>query len=58
LSDVITPEDVDDLLARKPDVNVVEIDGAAHMIAGDQNDAFSTAVVTFLRERIRPTIGS
>ena len=58
LSDVITPDDVDDLLARKPDVDVVEIDGAAHMIAGDQNDAFSTAVVTFLRERVRPTISS
>jgi pimeloyl-ACP methyl ester carboxylesterase len=44
------------LLARNPDVTVVEIEGAAHMIAGDQNDAFSEAVVTFLRERIQPTI--
>jgi pimeloyl-ACP methyl ester carboxylesterase len=57
LSDVITPDGVDDLLTRKPDVDVVEIDGAAHMIAGDQNDAFSAAVVTFLRERIQPAIG-
>ena len=56
LSDVVTKDGVDDLLARNPDVTVVEIEGAAHMIAGDQNDAFSEAVVTFLRERIEPTI--
>jgi hypothetical protein len=35
---------------------VVDVDGAAHMIAGDRNDAFSDAVVAFLRDRIRPTI--
>jgi pimeloyl-ACP methyl ester carboxylesterase len=58
LSDVISQDGVDDLLARKPDVDIVEINGAAHMIAGDQNDAFSAAVVAFLRERIRPTIGA
>jgi pimeloyl-ACP methyl ester carboxylesterase len=57
LSDVVTQEGIDDLLARKPDVTVVEIDGAAHMIAGDQNDAFSKAVVMFLREQVAPTIG-
>jgi pimeloyl-ACP methyl ester carboxylesterase len=56
LSDVVTQDGVDDLLARKPDVTVVEIGGAAHMIAGDQNDAFSNAVVTFLREEVEPTI--
>jgi pimeloyl-ACP methyl ester carboxylesterase len=56
-SDVVTQEGIDDLLARKPDVKIVEIDGAAHMIAGDQNDAFSNAVVSFLREQIGPTIG-
>jgi pimeloyl-ACP methyl ester carboxylesterase len=55
-SDVVTQEGIDDLLARKPDVKIVEIDGAAHMIAGDQNDAFSSAVVSFLREQIEPTI--
>jgi hypothetical protein len=32
------------------------VEGAAHMIAGDRNDAFSDAVVTFLEERVRPTI--
>jgi pimeloyl-ACP methyl ester carboxylesterase len=57
LSDVVTQEGVDELLAKIPGATVVGVDGAAHMIAGDRNDAFSDAVVTFLEERIRPTIG-
>ncbi len=53
LSDVVTQEGVDDFLARIPDATVVEVDGAAHMIAGDRNDAFSDAVVAFLEDRVR-----
>jgi pimeloyl-ACP methyl ester carboxylesterase len=58
LSDVVTQEGVDDLLAQIPGATVVGVDGAAHMIAGDRNDAFSDAVIAFLRDRIQPTIGS
>jgi pimeloyl-ACP methyl ester carboxylesterase len=56
LSDVVTQEGVLDIVARMPDIAVVEVDDAAHMIAGDQNEAFSEAVVTFLRERIWPVV--
>jgi pimeloyl-ACP methyl ester carboxylesterase len=56
LSDVVTQETVDDFLARVPGATVVDVAGAAHMIAGDRNDAFSDAVVTFLRDRIRPAV--
>jgi pimeloyl-ACP methyl ester carboxylesterase len=56
LSDVVTDEGVDDLLARLPDATVVDVDGAAHMIAGDRNDAFSEAVIAFLEDRVRPTL--
>ncbi len=56
LSDVVTDEGVADLLSRIPTAAVVDVDGAAHMIAGDRNDAFSGAVVGFLQERIRPTL--
>ena len=56
LSDVVTKEGVEDLLARIPDATVVGVDGAAHMIAGDRNDAFSQAVIAFLDDRIRPII--
>jgi pimeloyl-ACP methyl ester carboxylesterase len=57
LSDVVTQESVDDFLARVPGATVVDVAGAAHMIAGDRNDAFSDAVVAFLRDRVRPEIG-
>jgi len=56
LSDVVTQEGVDDLLAQIPGATAVGVAGAAHMIARDPNDAFSDAVVTFLRDRIRPTV--
>lgn len=56
LSDVVTKEGVDDMVARMPDVTVVEVAGAAHMIAGDQNDHFSTAVVSFLDHQVRHTL--
>jgi peroxiredoxin len=57
LSDVVTQEGVDELLAQIPGATVVDVAGAAHMIAGDRNDAFSDAVIAFLQDRIRPLIG-
>ena len=51
LSDVVTQEGVDDLLAKIPGSEVADIDGASHMIAGDRNDAFTDAVVGFLTDR-------
>jgi pimeloyl-ACP methyl ester carboxylesterase len=56
LSDVVTQEGVDYLVSQIPDITVVEVEGAAHMIAGDKNDAFSNAVDAFLRDRIAPRI--
>lgn len=55
LSDVVTQESVDDFTARMSNATVVEVEGAAHMIAGDQNGAFTDAVVMFLHETISPT---
>jgi len=56
LSDVVAEEGVQDLLAKVPTARKVDISGAAHMVAGDQNDAFSSAVVDFLEKDIRPTL--
>jgi pimeloyl-ACP methyl ester carboxylesterase len=56
LSDVVTQEGVDHLMSLMPGATLVEVEGATHMIAGDKNDAFSDAVLSFLAERIRPTI--
>ena len=55
LSDVVSQDGVDDLLTRIPDATVVDVGGAAHMIAGDRNDAFADAVLAFLHDRVLPT---
>lgn len=56
LSDVVTQAGIDLMVSRLPDITVVEVAGAAHMIAGDQNDQFTTAVNGFLDARIRPLV--
>ena len=48
LSNVLTQQEVDDFLLTIPHTKFVEIDKAAHMIAGDRNDIFANAVVSFL----------
>jgi pimeloyl-ACP methyl ester carboxylesterase len=58
LSDVVTEDGVREFLREIPGARLVDVGGAAHMVAGDQNDAFSTAVVDFLEEDIRPTLPS
>jgi pimeloyl-ACP methyl ester carboxylesterase len=57
LSDVVTEEGVEHFRRAVPGASVVDVAGASHMIAGDRNDAFSDAVVTFLRDQILPTVG-
>jgi pimeloyl-ACP methyl ester carboxylesterase len=48
LSDLVTQAEVDEFLQLVPHAEYVDVAGAAHMIAGDKNDVFSTAVVDFL----------
>jgi pimeloyl-ACP methyl ester carboxylesterase len=47
LSDVVSPEGVQHFLATVPNAEFVELSGAGHTAAGDDNDAFSDVVVTF-----------
>jgi pimeloyl-ACP methyl ester carboxylesterase len=56
LSDVVTEEGVQDFLDKIPGARLVDVGGAAHMVAGDQNDVFSHAVVGFLEDDIRPRL--
>ncbi len=56
LSDVVTEEGVQDFLDQIPGARLVDVGGAAHMVAGDQNDVFSQAVVSFLEDDIRPRL--
>ncbi len=48
LSDVVSPEGVQDFQAKVPGAEFVELPDAGHTAAGDDNDAFSAAVVAFV----------
>jgi pimeloyl-ACP methyl ester carboxylesterase len=48
LSDVVSAEGVDDFLQKVPRAEFIELAGAGHTAAGDDNDAFSEAVVQFV----------
>jgi non-heme chloroperoxidase len=56
LSDVVTEEGVREFLARVPGSKLADVSDAAHMVAGDQNDAFSSAVIRFLEADVRPRL--
>jgi pimeloyl-ACP methyl ester carboxylesterase len=56
LSDVVTEEGVQEFLDQIPGAKAVDVGGAAHMVAGDQNDLFSQAVIDFLETDVRPTL--
>jgi pimeloyl-ACP methyl ester carboxylesterase len=49
LSDVVTMEDVEYFLSVIGHAKFVEIEKAAHMIAGDRNDVFAEEAIKFLR---------
>jgi pimeloyl-ACP methyl ester carboxylesterase len=48
LSDVVSPEGVERFLTTVPHAQFVELSDAGHTAAGDDNDAFSDAVVDFV----------
>jgi pimeloyl-ACP methyl ester carboxylesterase len=48
LSDVVSLEGVQDFLKKVPGAEFVELSDAGHTAAGDDNDAFSDAVVQFV----------
>lgn len=48
LSDLLSEENARHFLELCPHAEYVDVAGAAHMVAGDQNDRFTDAVVTFL----------
>ena len=56
MSDVVTDEGTADFLAKVRGSKLVDVGGASHMVAGDQNDVFGNAVVEFLERDVRPTL--
>ena len=54
-SDIVTDDGVADLRRRVPALEVVDIGGAGHMVAGDKNDDFNAAAIEFLTRVMPPT---
>ena len=50
LSDVLSEEGAADFLKTCPHAEYVNVTDAAHMVAGDRNDVFTDAVVSFLEK--------
>jgi pimeloyl-ACP methyl ester carboxylesterase len=48
VSDLVSQDRAEEFLARFPQVEFVDVEGAGHMVAGDRNDLFADAVVDFL----------
>jgi pimeloyl-ACP methyl ester carboxylesterase len=48
VSDLLSEEGARDLLRLVPHAEYVDVEGAGHMVAGDKNDLFNDAIVTFL----------
>jgi pimeloyl-ACP methyl ester carboxylesterase len=48
MSDVVSEESVRELRELVPHAEYTDVAGATHMVAGDDNDAFSAAVIAFL----------
>jgi non-heme chloroperoxidase len=57
LSDILSEEGARSFLELCPQSGYVNVTGAAHMVAGDRNDIFATAVIDFLAETV-PVGGS
>lgn len=51
-SDLLSPEGARRFLEFAPHAEFADVVGAGHMVAGDRNDAFNDAIVSFL-ERVR-----
>jgi len=53
-SDIVDDDGVADLRRRIPKLEIADIRGAGHMVAGDKNDEFNEAVIAFLNRVMPP----
>jgi pimeloyl-ACP methyl ester carboxylesterase len=54
LSDLVSHETVAEFLDTVPHAETVDVSGTGHMVAGDDNDAFTAAVADFLTRTTTP----
>jgi pimeloyl-ACP methyl ester carboxylesterase len=52
VSDLVSQDRADEFLARFPQVEFTDVRGAGHMVAGDRNDIFAEAVLSFLARHV------
>jgi pimeloyl-ACP methyl ester carboxylesterase len=57
-SELITEQGIASFRALLPGAEYVDVKGARHMVAGDENSLFNQAVVEFLCRRVPSTTGS
>ena len=48
MSDLVSEETAQEFLVLRPDAKFVDVSGAGHMVAGDRNDLFTSAIVDFM----------
>ncbi len=53
-SDIVSEAGIDELRTRLPQLQVLNVSGAGHMVAGDKNDAFNQGVIEFLLQHLPP----
>jgi pimeloyl-ACP methyl ester carboxylesterase len=54
LSDVVSEDNAREFLAAVPHAEYVDLENAAHMVAGDRNDAFTESVAEFILRHFSP----
>jgi|SRR5690554_6844202 len=52
-SDVVSKAGVNELWEKIPHMDFIEIEGAGHMVAGDENNTFTSAILRFLDKHHR-----
>jgi pimeloyl-ACP methyl ester carboxylesterase len=53
-SDLLSEEGAAHMRRLVPHAEQVDVAGAGHMVAGDRNDRFNSAVTEFLEREVRP----
>jgi pimeloyl-ACP methyl ester carboxylesterase len=56
ISDLLSRQGAEQFLHLVPHAEFVDVEGAGHMVAGDRNDVFNDAIITFL-DRVRSEPG-
>lgn len=51
-SDIVSDAGVEEFRQHLPQLEVFNVSGAGHMVAGDKNDAFNEGVISFLRRHL------